>query len=220
MRIVFSGANHTAVKSAESLIKQGHEIILIEIDREKIDALSEELDCNFIHGDAGKPAILEEVAPEQCDFLFCFTDNDQANIITSLLGRSMGFDRIITCIQDEDLLSLCDELGLSDIVIPNRTMSQYMTNIVEGFDSVEISTLLRGKTRFFSYINKDGKVPISDLELPENSKVLYYYRDDEYRFPDKDTAFMKGDEVVILTSSDHLGELSEKWHPREIKTQD
>jgi len=220
MRIVFSGANHTAIKAAESLIKQGHEIILIEIDREKIDALSDELDCSFIHGDAGKPAILEEVAPEQCDFLFCFTDNDKANIITSLLGRSMGFDRIITCIQDEDLLSLCDELGLADIVIPNRTMSQYMTNIVEGLDSVEISTLLRGKTRFFSFINKDGKVPISDLELPENSKVLYYYRDDEYCFPDDDTTFTKGDEIVILTSSDHLEELIEKWHPQKINNRD
>lgn len=216
MRIVFSGANHTAVKAAESLIEQGHEIILIEIDRKKIDALSDELDCSFIHGDAGTPAILEEVAPEQCDFLFCLTDDDQANIITSLLGRSMGFSRIITCIQDEDLLSLCDELGLADIVIPNRTMSQYMTNIVEGLDSVEISTLLRGKTRFFSFINRDGKVPISDMELPGNSKVLYYYRDDEYCFPDDDTTFTKGDEIVILTSSEHLEELSEKWHPQEI----
>ncbi|MEJ2057670.1 MAG: TrkA family potassium uptake protein [Desulfofustis sp.] len=220
MRIVFSGANHTAVKAAEGLIEQGHEIILIEIDREKIDDLSDELDCSFIHGDAGKPAILEEVAPEQCDFLFCLTDNDQANIITSLLGRSMGFSRIITCIKDEDLLSLCDELGLADIVIPNRTMSQYMTNIVEGLDSVEISTLLRGKTRFFSFINKDRKVPISDLELPKNSKVLYYYRDDEYCFPDSDTTFIKDDEVVILTSSDHLEELSKKWHPQEIEKHD
>ena len=83
MRIVFSGASPTAIMAARQLIKQGHDIVIIELDKEKIDKLSEELDCSFLHGDAGKPAILSQVDPKNCDFLFCLTDNDQANIITS-----------------------------------------------------------------------------------------------------------------------------------------
>lgn len=221
MRVVFSGANHTAVKAAEKLIEQGHEIIFIEIDKEKIDGLSDDLDCSFVHGDSGKPAILKEVAPEQCDFLFCLTDSDQTNIITSLLGRSMGFEKIITCIEDEDLLSLCDELGLADTIIPNRTMSQYLTNMVGGLDSVELSTLLRGDARFFSFIvTKEDEVPADEVELPDKSKIMYYYRDDDFFFVDDDTTLQEGDEVVILTSSKHLADLSERWHPQEVENQD
>lgn len=216
MRIVFSGANSTAIKTAEQLIKQGHEVILIELNKEKIDALADSLDCSFLHGDAGKPAILNQAAPEECDFLFCLTDNDQANIITSLLGRSMGFKKIITCIQDEDLLPLCDELDLNHTIVPDRTMSQYLDNIVRGLETVELSTLLKGNARFFTFIaGKEEEGSPENLDLPEKSKVIYYYRDDDFFFADESTTLRKDDEVVILTGSEHLSDLMERWHPHD-----
>lgn len=221
MRIVFSGANSTTVKTASQLIKQGHEVILIEVDKAKIDDLSDNLDCSFLHGDAGKPSILEQTAPEECDFLFCLTDNDQANIITSLLGRSMGFAKVITCIQDEDLLSLCDELDLTHTIVPDRTMSQYLDNLVHGLDTVELSTLLKGNARFFSFIaGKDDAGKVGELDLPKKSKLIYFYRDDDFFFADEETTLRKGDEAVILTSSKHLTDLRERWHPKEADNEE
>jgi len=221
MRIVFSGINPTTVKTAKQLIKQGHEIILIELNKDKIDELSEELDCSFLHGDSGKPSILSQAAPEECDFLFCLTDSDQANIITSLLGRTMGFSQVITCIHDEDLLSLCDELNLDHAIVPDRTMSQYLENIVRGLDTVELSTLLRGDARFFTFIaGKKDKGSVADLDLPEKSKVIYYYRDDTFYFAEEDTTLRENDEVVILTSSEHLTDLRKRWHPQEAEDED
>lgn len=213
MRIVFSGINSTTVKTAKYLIEQGHEIILIELNKEKIDDLSDDLDCSFLHGDSAKPAILAQVAPEECDFLFCLTDNDQANIITSLLGRSMGFKKIITCIQDEDLLSLCDELNLDYAIVPDRTISQYLYNVVKGLDTIEISTLLRGNARFFTFIaTKEDEGDLDELELPKKSKVMYYYRGDDFFFAEKNTRIKKGDEIVIMTTSEHIADLTERWH--------
>lgn len=218
MRIVFTGATPTAVKAAEALIKQGHEIIIIELKKEKINDLSETLDCSFLHGDSGKPAILDQAAPEQCDFLFCLTDSDQANIITSLLGRSMGFANVITCIQDEDLLPLCEELDLEDVIVPDRTISQYLENMVKGVHTVELSTLLRGDARFFSFTaGKSDSGSIEDLDLPEKTRAIYYYRDDTFHFCEKDTRLEKGDEVVILTASEHLSDLHERWSPKEAE---
>jgi len=104
MRIAFVGAGELTVRSAELLIKRGHEVIIIENEEEKIDALSEILDCSFLHGDGSKPAILREVGPEQTDVLFCLTNNDQANLISSLVGRSLGFKRVIPSIEDPSIL--------------------------------------------------------------------------------------------------------------------
>jgi trk system potassium uptake protein TrkA len=217
MRIIFSGASPTAIVAARELIKQGHDIVVIEIDREKIDALADDLDCSFLHGNAGKPAILTQVDPKQCDLLFCLTDSDQANIITSLLGRSMGFDRVITGIEDEDLVSLCEELGLQDTIIPTRTISRHLSNIVNGLDNIELSTLLRGNARFFSFTAGKGEEGgIDELDLPAKARVVYYYRDDEFRFADPDSQIQKGDEIVILTHSEHLSELSERWDPKAV----
>lgn len=217
MRIIFSGASPTAIAAARQLIDQGHDIVFIEIDKRKIDPLADELDCSFLHGDAGKPAILSQVDPKQSDFLFCLTDNDQANIITSLLGRSMGFKRVITGIEDDDYVPLCDELGLDDTIVPARTMSQHLSNIVNGLDNIELSTLLRGHARFFSFTaGADDESRFNALDLPESARAVYYYRDDAFYFVEGDDRIKKGDEIVILTHVKHLADLSDRWHPKDV----
>lgn len=217
MRIVFSGASPTAIVAAQQLIKQGHDVVIIEIDKEKIDEISENLDCSFLHGNSGKPSILNQVEPKQCDLLFCLTDNDQANIITSLLGRSMGFDRVITGIEDEDMAPLCKELGLEDTIIPTRTISQHLCNIVAGLDNIELSTLLKANARFFTFIaTKEDESRIDELELPGKAKIIYYYRGDEFFFASEDTKIRKGDEVVILTDASNLSALKKRWRPEDI----
>jgi voltage-gated potassium channel Kch len=84
MRTVFVGAGKVSIESAKGLIKKGHEVIIIESNKNKIDELSEEMDCSFLHGDGSQPKILLEANPEQADFLFCLTDNDQVNVIEGL----------------------------------------------------------------------------------------------------------------------------------------
>lgn len=218
MRIVFSGASPTAIVATRQLIKQGHDIVIIEIDKQKIDRISEEMDCSFLHGDAGKPAILTQVDPAQCDFLFCLTDSDQANIITSLLGRSMGFQRVITGIEDEDYVPLCNELGLEDTIVPTRTMSQHLSNIVGGLDNIQLSTLLRANARFFSFTaGKEDEAPFDDLDLPRMTKAIYYYRGDAFYFVEGQERIREGDEIVILTHTKHLPELEDRWRPEAIE---
>ena len=62
MRIVFSGAGPMTIMAVQLLTEQGHEVIIIELDKDKMDRLSEELDCSFLHGDASKPGkVLEAI---------------------------------------------------------------------------------------------------------------------------------------------------------------
>ena len=75
------------VNTAISLIDKGHEVVIIEKDKARIDELSEELDCSFLQGDGSQPNILSEVNPGKTDFLFCLTDSDKDNVIARLVGR-------------------------------------------------------------------------------------------------------------------------------------
>ncbi|WP_240761489.1 NAD-binding protein [Nitrosococcus wardiae] len=84
MRAVFIGASSLAVMTARLLFKRGHEVIFVERRKERIDALAEELDCGFLHGDGSKPAILRQADPADTHILYCLTGNDQANILASL----------------------------------------------------------------------------------------------------------------------------------------
>ncbi len=217
MRIVFSGASPLAIITAKALIKQGHEVIIIETNKEKIDQISDELDCSFLRGDSARPAILSQVDPKNSDILFCLTNSDQINIITSLLGRSMGFKRVITSIEDTDLVQLCHELGLEDTIIPVWAMSRHLENMVRGLDNVNLSTLLRQDARFFTFTaGEEDAVCVSELGLPKDARVVFYYRDSKFHFADSDTRLCRGDEIVILTHSRNLPDFNERWYPKII----
>jgi trk system potassium uptake protein TrkA len=221
MRIVFAGAGPMTVITTRALTKQGHEVIIIEMDKEKIDRFSDELDCSFVQGDASKPAILSQVNPKDCDFLFCLTDSDQANIITALLGRSMGFKRVVPSIEDDELQQLCDELELEDTIIPVRTMSQHLENMVRGLDNIELSTVLKHDARLFTFVaGKKESGKIGELDLPEGTRIIFYYRDDQFEFVNEEISLQKGDEVIILTHSNNLPDLSERWAPKEADNDD
>lgn len=218
MRIAFVGAGEVSVMTAKALIQQQHEVIIIESNREKIDQLTDELDCSFLHGDGGKPAILREVGPKQTDILFCLADNDQANLIASLVGRSLGFTRVVTSIEDPDFEEICRELGLEDTIIPARTTSRYLQNMVRGLDTIELSTVLKNEARFFTFmVAKEDAKTVAQLELPQESRVICYYRDETFNFADDETKLNAGDEVIILTHSKHLQMLSDRWAPKEAQ---
>ena len=216
MRIVFIGAGEITVMTARSLIGEGHEVVIIEGDRERIEELSDDLDCSFLHGDGSKPAILREVDPGETDILFCLSDSDEANMIASLVGRSMGFNRVVTSIRDPELEGICSELGLTDTIIPGRTISRYLVDLVRGVDILELSTVIKNEARFFTFTaGRDDALKVSELELPENTRVICFYREDDFHLADKDTKLREKDEVVMLTTSEQLKTLQERWTPKQ-----
>jgi len=216
MRIAFVGASEVTVATARLLIDRGHEVVIIEKDREQIEELSEELDCSFLHGDGSKPHILREVGPEQTDELFCLTDNDQYNIIASLVGHTLGFSRVVTSIRDADFETICRELGLEDVISPVRTISRYLADIVAGVDILELSTIIKDEARFFNFVVPQGKEnPISELDLPQEARVVCFYRDGRFQMAEEDARLQEKDEVVILTHSKNLADLRDRFQPRE-----
>lgn len=221
MRIVFVGASEETVATARMLIKHGHEIVIVEADRAKIDELSEELDCSFLHGDGSRPAILREVNPKQVDMLFCLSDNDQSNIIASLVGRSLGFKHVVTSITDAEFEAICEELSLEHTIIPSQTIARHLVDMVRGVDTIELSTILREDARFFTFrAKKEDAGPISQLDLPDEARVVFFYRDDRFFFADADSKLREGDEVVILTHSKNVRDLEERWHSKKVENRE
>ena len=215
MRAVCIGAGELTKLTAGQLLKDGHEVVIIEKDKAHIEELSNELAAGFVHGDGSKPAILREADPNATDYLFALTDNDQSNIIASLVGRSLGFKRVITRIEDPSYQYICIELGLTDLVVPDYTIARYLADIVAGQNPLEVSAMIKGDARIFSFIaREEDEISIPDLKLPENCRVMFLYRNDKFILPDVDGSLKKGDEVIIIAHSKALPELEERWAPK------
>ncbi|MFW5791370.1 MAG: potassium channel family protein [Desulfohalobiaceae bacterium] len=220
MRIVFVGAGEVTEATAGLLIGKGHEVIIIEADKDRIDALSENLDCSFLHGDGSKPAILKEVGPGQTDVLFCLTGVDQANLIAGLVGRSLGFNRIIISIEDQEFEVICRELDLENIIVPSRTISRYLADMAMGQDILELSTVIKGEGRFFTFtMGPEDAGKVSELDIPEDARVVCFYREGAFHLVKDDPSLRQGDEVVLLTTSDNIETLRERWVPKQAETE-
>jgi trk system potassium uptake protein TrkA len=212
MRAVFIGASSLTLMTARALLKRGHEVVIIERDKEMIESLSDQLDCGLLHGDGSTPAILREADPSATDVLYCLTNHDQANILASLVGKSLGFHRVVTKIEDPGFEHICIELGLEDTIIPTRTIGRHLADMFEGRDPLELSTMIRYEARAFSFVVRDNDAgPVAELKLPKHSRVVCFYRDGNLVIPREDTTLEPEDEVVVITHRDRLAELEKRF---------
>lgn len=212
MRIIIIGARPIAVVAARLLIERENEVVIVDQDEEEIDTLSADLDCGFLKGDGSKPAILREAGVGQGDFLFCLTDDDERNILAALVGRSLGAERIVVKVEDGELESLCKELGLKDVIVPDRTTGQALADLVAGGLGVEPTSVVKHHARFFSFtFREEEPCPAAELGLPRQTRIVCIYRDKKLLLPDDGTEIKKGDEVVVIAHSSHLEELAETW---------
>lgn len=211
MRFVFVGTGTLALLTSRMLIERAHEVVMVERDRETVDRLAEELDCGFIHGDATRPAILREADPDRTDLLFCLTRDDQANIITSLVAKSLGYRRVVTKIEDPELEHICAELGLADSMIPMQMVGRYLADTAEGQNIIELSDIFKGDARVLSFqADDDTAGRVDALDLPAGARVICYYRKGEFHIADADSELHAGDEVVVLTKLRDMHALRER----------
>ncbi len=208
MRVVFVGASALTVAAARMVAGRGHEVVVVDSDEGRLKALGDDLDCGRIHGDGTRPLVLKEADPAETDFLFCLTGSDQANIIGSLVGRSLGFRRVVTRIDDPDFEHICVELGLTDTIIPSRTIGRFLMNMVEGRDPLELSAMIKDDAAVFSFVARaEDAGPIAALELPADTRVVCTYRDGRFRPCVDETRIESGDEVLLITRHSLLPEL-------------
>jgi trk system potassium uptake protein TrkA len=212
VRLVLVGAGSLSARTAKTLVQRGHEVVVVERDPAVIEALGDELDCALLHGDGTRPAVLREADPEGSDALLCLTGNDQTNLIASLVGRSLGFSRVFTRIDEAEFEHIAVELGLEDTVVPARTFGRALADAVEGKDVLELSSAIKGDARLFQLVvREEDEGPASALKLPSHARITHLYREGELLIPSDDEPLRRGDEVVVVTHRKHLEELRGRW---------
>lgn len=140
MRIIVVGASRFGVATLRQLIDSGHEAILVERRRDRLDEVSDEIECGFIHGDGTLPSILREAIGDGADVLMMLTNHEEANILGATVGRSIGIKRVVVQIIRTQLLPICEELGLEEVVTPHETVARSIVASIEDGDNTQERT--------------------------------------------------------------------------------
>lgn len=211
MRAVFVGASALTVETARLSLSQGIDVVIIEEDKEKLEKLADQLDCGLVQGDGSRPSVLEEIDPRSTDCLFCLTNSDQDNIIASLVGKQLGFGRVITKVEDQDFESVCQRLALQDTIVPQREAARRLTDVAAGRVGFMLSALLRGDLRLYALALPDTPPDrLRDLDVPNDTHVIAIARGDVMHLPSPDMELQAGDQVVVLTRNTSLGKLGQR----------
>jgi trk system potassium uptake protein TrkA len=128
------GASGLAMATVSEMLEAGHEVVVVEKDEQVIEEMDEEFDCSFYRGDGAKPSVLKDLDPTNTDLLLCLSDNDTANVLAAVVAKSMNFGRIVLRLEDTDLLSICEHLGLENVIVPDRRVARELRRFLDKGD--------------------------------------------------------------------------------------
>ena len=206
MRIVIVGGSKFGVATAEQMIDHGHEVVLIDKDRTKLERLSEQLDCGLIEGDGTAPSVLREAFGSDEDLLIALTNASDDNILAALVGRSVGFGRVIPQIISPELLEVCAELELDDTITPHATVAKSLCRALEEDTEVTEDLNLSGALRLKRVEvpeAMDGKT-LADLNLPNDARAVALIDGEDERLADHSCALSAGMHVLFALPKDDV----------------
>ncbi len=103
MRALVVGGGLVGSTLASRLAADGHDIVVVETSRERLDQLADSLDVKTIHGNGTTVDVLEEAGIRGCDVLIASTASDEANMVTALIGSSIfQVPRVVARLRDPD----------------------------------------------------------------------------------------------------------------------
>lgn len=215
MRIVIVGGSKFGVATAEQMIEHGHEVVLIDKDRAKLERLSEQLDCGLIEGDGSSPSVLREAHRGDNDLLIALTNASDDNILTALVARSVGFSRVIPQIISPELLEVCAELELNDTITPHATVAKSLCRALEEDTEVTEDLNLSGALRLKRVevpAAMDGKT-LAELDLPKDTRAIALIDGEDETLP-RDDSMLKGcGHVLFVVPADKVKALERCFAP-------
>lgn len=163
MKIVIVGCGKVGISIARELNTAGHDISVVDNNRDAVRRLSESLDVMGIEGNGATYEVLAEAGSETADLVIAATARDEVNLYACLMARAAGVPHTIARVRSpeytDDLYRVKDMLRLSMSINPELT------------EAVEISRLLRfsGALEIDSFAK--GAVELIKISVPETSGV-------------------------------------------------
>ncbi|MBF0432087.1 MAG: Trk system potassium transporter TrkA [Fibrobacteria bacterium] len=162
MKIVIAGAGTIGLNLATKLSYEGHDLFLIDNDRNKLRSAEEGLDVKTIVGEAASIEVLRQANAEDAHLLIAVTRSDAVNILVCQLAARLGTKKRIArirhsgCFQDPSVIIPYD-LDIDMVIYPEGEVAKEIWQLLHRPFAIEVST-------FFN-----DQIEVIGLHITENS---------------------------------------------------
>lgn len=179
---------------------------MIEYDKAKAEQGAAELRHTVVlHGDALDPEILEEANVSSAEAVVAVTNEDEVNILASLLAKRSGAQRAITLVNNASYSPLISSLGIDVVVSPRAiTVSTILQHIRRG----RIRAVYPLGDGFGEVIEAEALETsplvghsLREIDFPEGVIVGALVRGGEVIIPRGDTVVKPKDHVILFAAA-------------------
>jgi trk system potassium uptake protein TrkA len=208
MYIIVVGGGKVGYHLAKALLSEGHEVLVIEKDRGRIEFISNELGSICLLGDGCEAAMQAEAGTSRADMLIAVTGEDEDNLVACQVAKNkFKVPRTIARSTNPKNESLFRQLGIDVTVNSTNVIMEYIQQEVPTHILTHLLTIRdRGLELVDVKITGDSKSigkKLKDIAVPAGSVLaLIIRRDQTPLLPSQDVVLRNGDQIIALTPSD------------------
>ncbi len=205
-RIMLAGGGNIGKQLAESL-ESRYRIKILERNQARAKLLSEELNGSIVLlGDSADESLLMDENIDQMDVFCALTNDDEANILSSMLAKRMGADKVLSLINRPAYVDLMESQEAIDVAISPQqvTIGALLTHVRRG-DVVAVHALRRGAAEAIEAVahgdSKTSKVvgrTVEQVQLPEGTTIGAIVRGDDVMMAHHDTVIETEDHLIMF----------------------
>lgn len=218
MKIIVVGCGKIGTTIVESLLKEEHELVVIDNDPAVIEEITNIYDVMAVCGNGADSDTLSEADVEKAELFVAATDSDELNMLSCYIARCMGAKHTISRIRnpeynDRSLGFMKQHLELSMSINPELMAAQEFFNILKLPSALKIETFGRRNFEMVELIIKEES-PLNGISLMELRKkynahflIGVVQRDNDVYIPDGAFELKSGDKIGIVATPSEMQRL-------------
>jgi trk system potassium uptake protein TrkA len=204
-RLMIAGGGNIGMRLAES-VEDRYQVKIIERDLDRCSLISETLNHAIVlNGEASQRDLLIEENISDTDVFLALTNDDEANIMSSLLAKKLGAKKVMALINNSAYVDLVQGGEIDIAISPQQaTIGKLLAHVRRG-DVVNVHSLRRGAAEAMEAIahgdEASSKVvgkTIEDIDLPEGTTIGAIVRNDEVLIAHDNTVVEPDDHVILF----------------------
>jgi trk system potassium uptake protein TrkA len=216
MYIIIIGGGSVGYHLCKALLKEGHEVLVLDKDAAKCENFEDEMGSVCVRGDGCEVATLAEAGVSRAEVFVAATDEDEDNLVACQVAKhKFGVPRTIARVNNPENEKIFRKLGVDCPIsvtnlilehieekIPTHPLIHLLAMGEEKIEIVEVKILEGSKS-----VGKSVK----ELSLPSDSILALLIRNGQKpQVPTVDTVLEVNDRIIALTTTDSEAALQEE----------